>query len=63
MQQSKTCLDQKLGNNYFCILIPKGWQCTNQNYSNHVISTLGDKLLFCGLGCKHKVIKVTLLKV
>ena len=40
-------------------------QCTIQNYPNCIIiiSELGDKLFFCAQFCKHKAIKIMLLKV
>jgi len=38
-------------------------QCTIQNYPNHVISALGDKLFFCAQFCTLQVIKIMLLKV
>jgi len=38
-------------------------QFTIQNYPNHVISALGDKMFFRAQFCKHKAIKMMLLKV
>jgi len=38
-------------------------QCTIQNYPNHVIFALGDKMFFRAQFCKHKAIKIMLLKV
>jgi len=38
-------------------------QCTIQNYPNHVISALGDKIFSRAQFCEHKVIKIMLLKV
>jgi len=37
-------------------------QCTIQNYPNHVTSALGDKMFLHAQFCKHKAIKIMLLK-
>jgi len=46
----------------FVGLLKRSAVYTIQNYPNHVISALGDKMFFRVQFCKHKAIKIMLLK-